>query len=240
MSAPFTSPALLLKSAERGDDDRVLTLLTPAQGRVTAYARHARGSRRRFGAALQPFCLFEAALRPGVGGLFYLNTVSALEFPLGPEPGFDAMASAWMCLDLAETLATSGTAQPAFFELVLGGLRRLGRSAEPATDVRLSVLWGSLELAGWAPDLGACVGCAAPSPWPDFSLDPARGGLLCPKCLAQGAPVQGAAVLEQWKALAGGRPLGSPSLAETESALLRWIEYHTGRALRSASLTSGL
>jgi DNA repair protein RecO (recombination protein O) len=231
----FTTPALLLRSMDRGDDDRVVFLLTPAHGRVSALARHARGSRRRFGAALQPFCLFEAALRPRDGGFFYLNTVAALEFPLGAEASWESMAAGWLFLDLADALATSGTAQPAFFELVLGGLRRLGTGAEGAAAVRLSVLWGSLEQAGWAPDLERCVACGSAGAWPDFSMDAARGGLLCPSCRGEGGLVLPPEVLDQWKDLARGAAPRA-CLPEAERGLLRWIEYHTGRALLSASL----
>jgi len=238
MSAPITSPALLLRSTDKGDDDRMVVLLTPAYGRVAALAKHARGSRRRFGAALQPFCLFEASLRSREGGFFYLNSVTAMEFPLGAEPGLDLMTAAWMFLDVADAFSTSGTAHPAFFELVLGGLRRLGIGAEGNYAVRLSVLWGSLELAGWAPDLDFCVACGSPGPWQDLSLDANRGGLLCPSCRSAGATVFPADVLTQWRALAQGLPPG-PCLPQAEAGLLRWIEYHCGQALRSVSL-SGL
>ena len=40
-------------------------------------------------------------------------------------------------------------------------------------------------------------------------------------------------VLAQWKDLARG-VAPRACLPEAESGLLRWIEYHTGRALRSA------
>jgi DNA repair protein RecO (recombination protein O) len=237
MNAVFTSEALLLRSTDRGDDDRIVFLLTPTHGRVAALAKRARGSRRRFGAALQAFCLFEAALLPRDGGFFYLNSAAAREFPLGSDPGFEAMAAAWLFLELADALATAGTAHPAFFELVLGGLRRLGRSAEGVEAVRLSVLWGSLDMAGWAPDLERCAACGKEGPWPDCALDAARGGLLCPDCRGPGAPVLGAEVLAQWKDLARGRPPGF-CLPAAEAGLLRWIEYHAGRELRSASLNS--
>jgi DNA repair protein RecO (recombination protein O) len=236
MQGSFSTAALLLRSTDRGDDDRIVFLLTPAHGRVAALAKRARGSRRRFGAALQPFCLFEAALLPRDGGFFYLNSVAAQEFPLGTEPSLESMAAAWLFLELADALATAGTAHPAFFELVLGGLRRLGLGAEGPAAVRLSVLWGSLDMAGWAPDLERCVACASPGPWPDCSLDAARGGLLCPACRAAGASILRPEVLAQWKDLAQGRPLAK-CLPQAEAGLLRWVEYHTGQALRSVSLS---
>jgi DNA repair protein RecO (recombination protein O) len=234
VKGPFTTEALLLRSTDKGEDDRAVVLLTPEQGRLTALAKHARGSKRRFGAALQPFCLFEAALRPRGGGLAFLESVTALEFPLGSAPGFDAMAAAWLFLDLADALCTAGTSQPAYFELLLGGLRRLGRGSESAASVRISVLWGSLELAGWAPDLDACAGCGSKGPWKGLSLDPARG-LLCPSCRPAGTMSFAGDFLALWRSAAQGQPMADAP-AEAEQALLRWAEFHAGRAFPSAAL----
>ena len=54
MRPALQGPALLLKAADRGEDDRLLTLLTPEHGRVPALARHARGSKRRRVDAVAP------------------------------------------------------------------------------------------------------------------------------------------------------------------------------------------
>jgi DNA repair protein RecO (recombination protein O) len=235
LNAAFTTAALLLRATDKGEDDRAVVLLTPDHGRVSALAKRARGSRRRFGAALQTFCLFEAALRPRAGGLIFLETAAALEFPLGAEPGWDSLAAGWLFLELADALSTQGTAQPAFFELLLGGLRRLGSGAEGPPAVRLSVLWGALAQAGWAPDPTRCVSCGSTGPHSDLALDPGRGGLLCPRCRPAGARVIPGAVVEQWEAASEGRPLGTV-LPETEGPLLRWVEHHIGRALRTQAL----
>ena len=63
----FATGALVLRLAVSGESDRVVTLYTEARGKVAAFARAARKSRRRFGAALAYFVLGEAVLteRPG-------------------------------------------------------------------------------------------------------------------------------------------------------------------------------
>lgn len=233
---PARTQALVLRSADRGDDDRWLSLLCAGAGRVEALARHARGSKRRFGGALQPFVLVEAALRQRSGGLVFLESAQALEHPLGADPSLEELAAGWFFLELAEQLCQKGVEQPAFFELVLGGLRRVGLRAEPLASVRLSVLWNALALEGWAPSLDACARCASPAPWPSLALDPAAGGCLCPACLGplQGQPLP-ASAWEAWRAAAEGRPTAIP-LPRAESSLLRWAEHQTGRALRSARL----
>jgi DNA repair protein RecO (recombination protein O) len=228
-----STPALLLRSVDRGEDDRWVTLLSPQRGRVQALARHARGSKRRFGGALQAFVLIDATLRQRSGGSPFLEAVQALEHPLGPHASLEQLSAGWLFLELADQLCHQGQPQPAFFELLLGGLRRVGKGAEPLAAVRLSVLWGALSLEGWAPALDACARCQAPAPWPELALDPQAGGCLCPACLGplNGPPLPGEALL-QWQAAAAGRPLNGV-LPSAEQALLAWIEHQIGHPLRS-------
>lgn len=228
------TPALILQLAERGDDDRWASLLCPELGRIQALARHARGSKRRFGGALQPFILVNAALRSRSGGLFFLEDLHALEHPLGAEPSLEELAAGWFFLELAQQLCPQGQPQPAFFELLLGGLRRVGKRVEPLAAVRLSVLWGALDLEGWAPSLDHCQRCGSQPPWDRFSLDPAAGACLCGACSGalQGEALPGA-VWDQWRAAAEGRPMPG-TLPQAESALLRWVEHQIGRPLQAA------
>jgi DNA repair protein RecO (recombination protein O) len=237
MRPALQGPALLLKAADRGEDDRLLTLLTPEHGRLTALARHARGSKRRFGAALQPFCLFHATLRPSGAGLVFLEQALAAEFPLGNEPGLEAMAAGWLFLELAEQLCPQSQPQAAFFELVLGGLRRLGLGKEGAPAVRLSVLWQALALEGWAPDPCLCMRCGQSKPL--TGLSPGADGGICAGCWRPlDGPRVGEAAAAAWMAVAQGRPPATTP-PEAEAALRRWVAHHTGRDLRSGQLEWG-
>ena len=213
MSVLRTSQALLLRSVDTGDADRVLTLFCPDQGRFGAIARHARGSKKRFGGSLQPFCLFEAAWKPKASNLAYLESAHALEFPLGVDPGLESLGSAYLFLELAHELCPASEPQAAFFELVLGGLRRLGQGHEPAPAVRLSVLWGALALSGLAPDLEQGRGLGA------MNLDAKDREAL--HCACKGLP------------LSDIRP-------RAERALLDQLAMHLGRPLRTAGLADQL
>ena len=59
---PVHTRAVLLRQVDTGESDRVVTLLTEELGKVSAIARGARKSRKRFGAALALFVLAEAEL----------------------------------------------------------------------------------------------------------------------------------------------------------------------------------
>ena len=62
--------AIVLRTVDYGESDRVVTLLTAERGKLAAFARGARASRRRFGGALEPFTLLavEARERRGAWG----------------------------------------------------------------------------------------------------------------------------------------------------------------------------
>lgn len=161
----------------------------------------------------------------------------AREFPLGPEPGLEAMASGWLCLELAEQLCPQDQPQPAFFELVLGGLRRLGIGKEGAAAVRLGVLWQALALEGWSPDPALCMRCGRVGPL--AGLSPAADGGLCADCWRPlDGPRVGLQAAAAWIAVAQGRPPADPP-AEAESVLRRWVAYHSGRELRCGGLDWG-
>ncbi len=65
---------------DTGEADRVVTLFSRERGKVAAFARGARASRRRFGGALEPFTLVAAEVceRPGAE-LLGLESVSPLD-----------------------------------------------------------------------------------------------------------------------------------------------------------------
>ena len=65
-----------MRSVDYRDSDRIVTLLTEDYGKISALARGARKSQRRFGGALQPYVLMNAHFRPGRGELAHLERVS--------------------------------------------------------------------------------------------------------------------------------------------------------------------
>ena len=73
MPTSESTRALLLRSVDYGEADRVVTLLTERFGRVAAMARGARRSQKRFGGALSPLCVLSVELRPGRGELWTLS-----------------------------------------------------------------------------------------------------------------------------------------------------------------------
>ena len=61
------SEALVLRSVDYSEADRILHLLVPEVGRLTAIAKHARRSKRRFGGTLDLFNRLEVEIALGRG-----------------------------------------------------------------------------------------------------------------------------------------------------------------------------
>src|SRR5512140_1757045 len=63
--------AFVLSTIDYGDSDRIVSLFTLEHGRIRAFARGARKSRKRFGAALETFARIEAQVRvkDGLSGI---------------------------------------------------------------------------------------------------------------------------------------------------------------------------
>ena len=119
----FVTEAVVLRLADHGEADRVVTLLTESHGKVTAVAPGARRSRRRFGAALSPFGTGQAALRERRGQeLLLLESLHADRgFPhLSQELGRFGHA-AYAC-ELCLHLCPPGEPEPDVLALLRGFL----------------------------------------------------------------------------------------------------------------------
>ena len=75
----------MLRVVDYGDADRIVTLLTAAHGKISALAKGARSSRRRYGAALSSFGFGEAMLEERRGHLLsdLVASIGSLDIVLG-------------------------------------------------------------------------------------------------------------------------------------------------------------
>src|SRR5262245_41696708 len=178
------SQAIVLRKVGYGESDLVLTLLSRDLGKLSALARGARRSRRRFGAALELFTVSSALLRAHRGELW---TLSSAETAIS----FAHLASDVACLahasygtELVRELGAPEQPEPAVFDLLVDLYRALSeRGARP--DVLRAFELTLLGLIGLAPTLEACAACGR-SGAGDLDrgalLDPARGGAICASC----------------------------------------------------------
>jgi DNA repair protein RecO (recombination protein O) len=249
--------AIVLRTVDTGEADRVVTLLSRERGKVAAFARGARASRRRFGGALEPFTLVAAEVRERGGAeLLGLESVAPLEAFGGIRGDLARIACAAYAAELARDLVRDHEPHEDLFDLLAAYLAALAAAPAQPAGLRAFEL-GALRAAGLLPRLDACAGCGRPHPPipasprggeggagarnPMLRLDPAHGGVLCAGCAplaSPAAPSLSAACAAALARLAGGglaaaagEPLAAQAGREARDALGAFIEHHLGHRL---------
>jgi DNA repair protein RecO (recombination protein O) len=237
--------AVVLRTVDTGESDRVVTLLSRERGKVAAFARGARASRRRFGGALEPFTLVAAEVRERPGAeLLGLDSVTALDAFGGIRGDLARIGCAAYAVELARELVRDHEAHDDLFDLLVAYLAALDASAARPAGLRAFEL-GALRAAGLLPRLDACARCGAPPAAAPATravrLDPALGGILCAGCAplaSPAAPTLSAGCVAALRRLADGglaaaraEPLAPPAGREARDALGAFLEHHLGHRL---------
>ena len=150
MAPRFATTAIVLRTVAYGESDLVVTLLGPTTGRLSALARGARKSARRFGGGLGMGAEGQAALRERPGAdLLLLEEFEVAEARLGLAGDLGKTAHAAYALEMCDRLCPARHAEPAAFDWLREFLLRLetGRAsaerlrvlAQPSTVVRFVI-----------------------------------------------------------------------------------------------------
>jgi DNA repair protein RecO (recombination protein O) len=183
-----TTLALVLRRTLYGDADLIVSLLSEKLGQVSALARAARKSQRRFGGSLEPFHTLEVELEESPGAELLRLREARL---VGPRAGLlthlAGMEAAGVFLGWVRHSAPAHTPEPGLWQLAQSCLDELEthslRRASPASaSPRLTLaahgLW-LLDACGWRLELSYCVESGVRCPDGKAALiDPVRGGLV--------------------------------------------------------------
>jgi DNA repair protein RecO (recombination protein O) len=242
---PISSPAVLLRRIEHGDYDLILTFFTPARGRLSAIAKAAKKSTRRFSGVLELFSVLDIVCTYGRGkGLPVLQEATLKEgFPgIRGDLLRTAYASYWA--QLITDWSEEGQPIEALYRLFLHCLALLGEAKrEPAA---LSMLFQIrfLAIAGLAPNLTACRRCkraVKDLPSARFFFDPTAGDLTCEPCRPAQRSIElskGTVLNLQWaqegRLERADRIRFSPAaVAEGIRLLEAFVPFHLGKEPRS-------
>jgi DNA repair protein RecO (recombination protein O) len=229
--------AIVLRAVDYGEADRVATLLTRAAGKVSALARGARKSRRRF-VGLELFGAGEAALTEGRGDLWRLDGFDARRGY--PHLALDVarVAHAAYACEVTRELSPEHGADERVYQLLAEMLALLDGGDGSASLLRAFEL-SLLDAVGLAPSLDRCPGCGGEAAGEATWLDARRGGLVCAACHGGGAGAVAPSVRALLIALQRARIADPPIEATPEGAaaardaLQAILREHLGKPLRS-------
>jgi DNA repair protein RecO (recombination protein O) len=244
--ASLSTPAIVLRAVNYGEADRIVTLFGRETGRVSALARGARKSQRRFAGGLGLCAVGIASLRERAGA--DLLTLEGFdETTSRPSLGTDVarMAHAAYAAELVTKLCAPRQVEQAVYdwlEALLGCLAAEGASAERLRVFELGLLRG----LGFGPVVDRCAVCRETSPTTAFRWDPDRGGAVCAACTRVGRPitVEARAALTRLSQVslpdAGRETLSADVNRDCREALLEIINHHISGPLKSVEFIAKL
>ena len=242
----YRTAAVVLRTFDYGQSDRLVHLYTEQIGRVSAIAKGARRSRRRFPGTLEIFSRLEVHLvAPPRAQLMRLEGAVLVEPGEGLVQQLGRFAFASQLLEMLDRLTAEGEANPELFRFSAGVLMVLCEE-RPDRLLALLVLLKTLARLGYRPQLVACARCGRSLPERDrVGFDVAQGGAVCPDCASGEAPAVPVWLLAGLEAgirtpLRQRGELGIPDRAvgQAERLLSRFLQFHVGFELRTANFLS--
>jgi len=249
----LSTPAIVLRAINYGESDRVVTLIGRTTGRLSALARGARKSQKRFGGGLGLGSVGEAALRERAGAdLLTLERFDLAESHRSFATDVASMAHAAYAAELVSKLCAPRQAETEVYDWLAAFLDALDRGGAEAWRLRVFEM-GLLRRLGFGPMVETCAACggaevppARGDGAPIFRWDPGRGGTICGACGNRGRPIREVVrrALERLAAApldtAPAEPLDADVNRGCREALLEVVKLHITGPLHSLEFIAKL
>lgn len=236
----WVDEAVTIRLRDLGETDSIVDLLTREHGRISAVAKAARKSRRRFGGRLQQFvCMAISITERPSGRLAQLQDVRVKEVFYGLAGDLEQMTAAQVLLELVALLSVPGAEGARSFDWLLAGWRTLQSTSLHRAELYAAML-SFLHMQGMLAPFDRCAQCSVAPRRACF--DAQAGGLLCQDCRPHGvrlpaalvealARVSAPAEPEEWPGLVG-REFGS----ELRQMAVATLQAQLGVRLRTVDV----
>jgi DNA repair protein RecO (recombination protein O) len=243
MPAEESSAAIVLRTRDYSESDRIVTLLTRDAGKLGGIAKGAKQSRRRFERKLEVFShvMLYFRRRPH-GELVFITRAEAGElapFDLTDDIGKIALGS--YLVELADALSREEADSTGAYRLLAAALGALARHGN-SRSLRQAFELGLLSWAGYQLEFRRCQVCdRTPTEHAtSFVFIPSHGGIVCQQCRGRVSDAFIGLTAPSVAALAnlGSIPIETATAAESagrdaEAALARFMATVLDRKLRS-------
>lgn len=175
--------AVVLRSYNLAEADKIVIFLTRAAGVVRAVANGARRLKSRFGASLEPFTLVQLGYYEKEGReLFNLRHIEITRSYFGLAKSAETVAALSYMSELILEFAPPHEPNERLFRMVGATLSALEKSPQDLQAfVRYFEVW-TLRLAGFLPDLSVCADCHRMFIEKEQAFINAEGRVRCASC----------------------------------------------------------
>ena len=242
----FTSPAILLRRMDLGEHDMLVTFFTLERGKISAVAKCAKKSVKRFGGVLELFSVVQTVFTPARGRGLPLLQEGALIQPfqrIRHDVQKTAYASYWA--ELINNWLEERQPNTDLFGLLEHVLQALDGGCIPEAELSILFQIRFMVLSGFGPDLTRCMVCGVPADRiaeDHLAFDLLKGGLVCKNCttgtgrrmtLSAGTRKQILWLQNNDLKTAGRVRFARPALTEGLTLLEAFVPYHLGRETKS-------
>ena len=246
MRVNLVTPAIVLRSRPFSESDKIVSFFTETHGKLTGIAKGALRSRKRFVNSLESFSLVNVTFQDrSHSSLAFLLSAELIHGPRALMTDLERIAHASYLVEITDGLTGEREESPAIFHHLKEGLRHLeekGVSLRFLTFFELKLL----RLAGYQPVLNNCKKCHESSvggPLSRWHFSPLDGGILCDVCsrscrevlpLGRTAVEILTALQTENNDLPARLSLPASVISEIRSVVLRFIQFHMDREIKSA------
>ena len=180
----LTTRGLVLREAKYKESDKILTILTETDGKISAKARGVQRTRSKIAAASQLLSFSDFTFF-GSRGKWTINEAESLEQFRALRGDIELLALGSYIAELLEAVANENVPEPEILQLGLNALYALSNRLCPPAQVKAAFELRLMSLAGYRPQLDECAGCGR-TDMDSARLFPEHGELFCPECRAVG------------------------------------------------------
>ncbi|HEY5640311.1 MAG TPA: DNA repair protein RecO [Dehalococcoidia bacterium] len=177
----YKTEAIILRGRKLGEADRILTLFTPAFGKMEAKAKGVRKTTSRLSGHLQPLnrCMLQLARGHVSDVITGCETVASFR---NLREDLELLSRALYVAELTDRMTADHVPATPTYRLLLDTLVRLESGSDPDTALRFFEM-RLLDQSGFRPEVERCVGCGNALEPVDNFFAPVAGGAVCRGCV---------------------------------------------------------
>jgi len=175
---------LVLRETNYKEADKMLTVLTESDGKVSVSAKGTRRKGSRIGAASQLLAYSEMTLFC-YNGRWSLNEANTIELFPGIREDIELLALGSYFAELLEAVTDEDQPNPEILSLGLNSLFALSKAMASKELIKAAFEMRLMCISGYEPQLDACTKCAVED-IEDMRFGLHGGGICCNKCGPEG------------------------------------------------------
>jgi len=180
--------AIVIHVADQGESDKLVTFYTPQLGKLTAIAKGAKRSIKRFINKLELFSLLSITYHDQYT-IPIISEADLINSHLTIRHTYSSYVQGILMCELIRNWTHENDTDETLFQYVMWFLSHLNR-AHKGINYLLLFLAKFYNQLGFQPSISGCSSCGRLDPMlGPFSFNPSTGGIICQKCSSDAQPL---------------------------------------------------